>query len=251
MKLITRLSLDFIMTLLILLEFAYRLTGRTLHELIGLSMLMLFVVHCAWNWRWIAALLQGKYVGLRIVSMTINALLLITVLLLMVSGVLNSDLLFSLTHVELELLPRELHTAAGYWLLILMGVHLGMHWKMIMAEAGKLTGGAWISLPSPLRTVRTLLLNAILASIAAYGVFATFARSVFPRLTAYYSFGNLEVDESLLEFFAQYAAIVGLYAILAYQALQIFKIVRAKTRPPTVACENAGLPADPRTDQGW
>ena len=220
MKLATRLSLDLVMTLLILFEFAYRLTGSTLHELIGLAMLSLFIVHGTWNWRWFTTLLKGRYAGLRIVSVTINTLLLVTVVLMMASGVLNSDLLFSLTQVELDLLPRELHTAAAYWLLILVGVHLGMHWKMVMAEARKLSGGAWTALPSPLRT---LSINVILASIAAYGVFASFARSVLSRLTAYYSFGNSEVDESLLEFFVQYAAIVGLYAVLTYQALRFFK----------------------------
>ena len=219
-KLATRLSLDLVMTLLILLEFAYRLTGSTLHELIGLAMLCLFIVHGAWNWRWFTTLLKGRYAGLRIVSVTINALLLVAVLLMMASGVLNSDLLYSLTQVELDLLPRELHTAAAYWLLILVGVHLGMHWKMVMAEARKLAGGAWPDCPSPLRA---LVLNAISASIVTYGVFASFARSVFSRLTAYYSFGNSEVDESIVEFFAQYAAIVGLYAVLTYQALRFFK----------------------------
>lgn len=220
MNLATRLSLDLVMTLLIMFEFAYRLTGSTLHELIGLAMLSLFIVHGAWNWRWFATLLKGRYAGLRIVSVTINNLLLVTVVLMMASGVLNSDLLFSLTQVELDLLPRELHTAAAYWFLILLGVHLGMHWKMVMAAARKLSGGAWTALPSPLRV---LSMNAISASIAAYGIFASFARSVFSRLTAYYSFGNVEVDESILEFFAQYAAIVGLYAVLTYQALRFFK----------------------------
>ena len=227
-KLITRLSLDLIMTLLILLEFAYRLIGSTLHELIGLSMFTLIIVHGNWNWRWFAMLLKGKYAVLRIVSVTINTLLLITGLLMMVSGVLNSDLLFSLTQVELDLLPRELHTATAYWFLILVGVHLGMHWKMVMAEASKLTGGAWSSVPSPLRA---LVLNAISASIAAYGVFASFARSVSSRLTAYYSFDNLEVDESILGFFAQYAAIVGLYAMLTYQAQRFFKSRSRSPRP--------------------
>ena len=228
MPFVQRLSLDLVMTALILLEFAYRLTGSTVHELIGVSLLTLLVIHGAWNWRWLAALCKGRYAARRVASTTINALLLTAALLMVVSGVLNSELLFSLTQVELDLLPRELHTATAYWFLILVGVHLGMHWKMVMAEASKLTGGAWRSVPSPLRA---LVLNAISASIAAYGVFASFARSVFSRLTAYYSFGNLEVDESILGFFAQYAAIVGLYAMLTYQAQRFFKSRSRSPRP--------------------
>jgi hypothetical protein len=232
-KLIKRLSLDVVMTALILVEFAYRLTGSTLHELIGMSMFTLFIVHGAWNRRWFAALLKGRYAGLRAVSVTINVLLLIAVVLLILSGVLNSDLLFSLVEVEFDLLPRELHTASAYWFLILLGVHLGMHWQTIMAEARKLAGGSWAYLPASLRTAA---LQVIAATISAYGVFASFARSVFSRLTAYYSFGNVEVDESMLGFFAQYAAIVGLYAVMTYQALQLFK---SRSRSPRLSRADA------------
>ncbi len=150
-------------------------------------------------------------------SVTINVLLVATALLMILSGLLNSDLLFSLVHVESELLPRELHTAAAYWFLILMEVHLGMRWKMVMVEARKLAG---ISFSSRLRTAS---LQAVSAIIAGYGTFASFERSIFSRLTAYYSFGNWEFDESVLGFFVQYASIVGLYAYLAHQALQLFK----------------------------
>ncbi len=219
-KLIKRLSLDLVMVALVLLEFAYRLTGSTVHELIGLSMFTLFIVHGAWNWRWFVAVFNGRYAGLRIASTAINVLLLIAVVLMIVSGLLNSDLLFSLLRVEFDLLPRELHTASAYWFLVLMGVHLGMHWKMVMAEAKKWGGSAWTSLPAPLRTV---LLKLSSAGIAGYGLLACLERDVLARMTAYYSFGSGELDEPLLGFLVQFAAIVGLHCYLAYQALQFFK----------------------------
>lgn len=33
---------------------------------------------------------------------------------------------------------KYLHTAATYGSLILMSIHLGIHWKMILTEAGKM-----------------------------------------------------------------------------------------------------------------
>lgn len=219
-KLMKRLSLDLLMVVLILLEFAYEFTGSTVHKLIGLSMLSLFIVHGAWNWRWFANLFKGKYGGLRVSSMAINVLLLIAVSLMLVSGVLNSDLLFSLLQIELELLPRELHTASAYWLLILMGVHLGMHWTLIMNQTRKFAGVSWAALPLPLRTAS---LHAIAASLAIYGVVASFEREVFSRLMAYFSFGDRGADDPILVLFLQYAAIVGLYGFLTYHALQLFK----------------------------
>lgn len=236
MPLVQRLSLDLVMTALILLEFAYRLTGSTVHELIGVSLLTLLVIHGAWNWRWLAALCKGRYAARRVASTTINALLLTAALLMVASGVLNSELLFSLTQVDLDLLPRELHTAAAYGVLILIGVHLGMHWKMIMAETGKLAGGSAVFLPPRLRWA-SLQVAAI--AIAAYGVVASFERSVFLRLTAYYSFGNWEFDESIVGFFAQYVAIVGLYAVLTHYGLRIF---RQRSRSTSAATARATSP---------
>lgn len=230
MPLVQRLSLDLVMTALILLEFAYRLTGSTVHELIGVSLLTLLVIHGVWNWRWLAALCKGRYAARRVASTTINALLLTAALLMVASGVLNSELLFSLTQVDLDLLPRELHTAAAYGFLILIGVHLGMHWKMIMSETGKLAGGSAVFLPPRLRWA-SLQVAAI--AIAAYGVVASFERSVFLRLTAYYSFGNWEFDESIVGLFAQYVAIVGLYAVLTHYGLWIFSSRSRSTRPAT------------------
>ena len=236
-KLIKRLSLDAFMTALILLEFALQLTGSTVHELIGISMLSFFIVHAKWNWQWFLSLFKGRYSGVRRTSLTVNVLLLAAASMMMVSGLLNSNLLFSILNIEFELLSREFHTAAAYWFLILMAVHLGLHWRMVMAEARNLAGfcGGSRLRPAPLR--------AVTAIIAAYGVRASVERNLLGKLTAYYSFDHWDFKESIVGFFAQYIAIVGLYACLAYCTLRFFQRRRArsahnaripmKIRPPT------------------
>ncbi len=216
-KLIKRLSLDLVMTAVILLAFAYPLTGNTLHELIGIAMLVLVVVHARWNWKWFLTLLKGKYNGFRRVSVTVNLLLATAALMMMLSGLLNSNLLFSVLNIEFDLLTREFHTAAAYWFLILMAIHLGMHWKMIMAEARSVAG------VSGGNRFRAVVLRAILLAVVAHGIYASFERSVLSKLAAYYSFDHWDFDESIIGFFAQYLSIVGLYACLAYYALQLHK----------------------------
>lgn len=216
-RLIKRLSLDALMLALILVEFAYPLTGNLAHELIGIGMLVLFLVHGGLNWPWFRTLRKGRYNGLRRVSVSVNALLLAAALMLILSGLLNSHLLSSLAGFEFHFLPRELHTAAAYWFLILMAVHLGLHWKTVLAEARKLPGGAK---PSRLRRIA---LPAISAAIVIAGIHASFERGVLSKLTAYYSFDYWDFDGSVAGFFIQYLSIVGLYASLAYYALQWHK----------------------------
>ena len=95
-----------------------------------------------------------------------------------------------------------------------MAVHLGLHWKLVMSEAGKLAG---LGSPSPARWIVSHLLLVI---IAIAGIYASVERSLYARLIAYYSFGDWSFDESVAGFFAQYLAIVGLYASVAYYALR-------------------------------
>lgn len=214
-----KLALDSVMLALILIEFAYWLTGSTIHELLGLGLLGLFVVHGDWNWAWFRSLFKGRYKGMRRLTLTVNTLLLVSALVTLVSGIVNADLLFVATGVELEWIPREIHTASANWFLILVAVHLGLHWKLVMNESRRLVG---LDGPSPAR--RTVL-GVLAALIAIAGAHVSIERSPYSRLTAHYSFGDRQFDESAIGFFVQYLAIVGLYASVAYYAVQFVRSV--------------------------
>ena len=229
---LVKLALDGLMLGLVLVGFAYKLTGSIVHELLGLGLLGLFLLHGGWNWAWFRSLFKGHYSGLRWVGLTVNTLLLLSLLVTMLSGMANSDLLFRATGAELNWIRREIHTAAANWFLILMAVHLGLHWRLVMNEAGKLAGKlVGFGQPSPTRRIVSHLLLVI---IAVAGIYASVERSLYARLIAYYSFGDWSFDESVAVFFIQYLAIVGLYASVAYYAL---RFGRWRARQPTSLCD--------------
>lgn len=216
-SLLARLALDLVLTILILLEFAYPLTGNTAHELIGFAILALFLVHNALNWRWYAKLFKGAYRARRLASIVANLLVLAATLILMASGLLNSHMLSAIFRMEWDWPVRQIHTAAAYWFLVFVSVHLGMHWKMIMAELARIAGIAGTS------RSRTLALRALAALVATYGINASFERSIGAKLTAYYSFDYWDFDQSIAEFFIGYLAIMGVYACLTHYALKLFQ----------------------------
>ena len=213
-----KLSLDLVMTALILLAFAYPLTGNSVHEPIGLVVLGFFIVHnVALNSRWYASLLKGKYNGRRIAGIVVNLLVLATTVTLVLSGLANSRLIGGLLGIEGDFLPRKVHTTAAYWFLVLMSIHLGMHWRMVMAEVRKMTGISGNS------RLRSLLLRCAAALIAAYGVHASLERNLYAKLVAYFSFDYWNFDESIvvtLSYFAQYLAIIGVYVCLTHYVLK-------------------------------
>lgn len=220
-----KFALDGVMLALILAEFAYGLTGSTAHELLGLGVLGLFALHGGWNWRWFAGLLKGRYRGIRFATFAINASLLISAVLMMVSGIVNSQLLFRTTGIELNLMPRVLHTASAYWLVVLASIHLGLHWTQIMAEVRRL-------FPKCLRLVYSWgampIVGGVIA-ISAFGFHAALDRSLYARMIAYYSFGDWNFAESVAEFFVQYLAIVAFHASVAYYALRFGRSLRSRT----------------------
>lgn len=56
-----KLTLDFIMTILLLLLMTYELIGRTTHEWLGTGMLLLVLIHHIFNHKWSKAVFKGKY----------------------------------------------------------------------------------------------------------------------------------------------------------------------------------------------
>lgn len=214
LKLLKRLALDLVITLLILLAFAYQLTANTVHELIGISIVVLFLVHNLLNWRWYPALAKGKYSPRRLANTTANLLLLALAVLVITTGLLNSHLLASVLQTEWNADLRDLHMAGAYWLLIVMSVHLGMHWKMIMSEVGEMAGITRAS------RSRTMALRLVSALVVAYGVKASCERNLLAKLTAYYAFDFWSSEESILGFFAGLLGIIGVFVSLTHYALK-------------------------------
>ena len=65
-KMVWKICVDIAMTAALLLLMAYELIGEAAHEWIGVSMLVLFVLHHILNGKWSGNLLKGKYTPFRI-----------------------------------------------------------------------------------------------------------------------------------------------------------------------------------------
>lgn len=94
----------------------------------SLAILLLFLIHNAINWRWWASILKSKYNARRLIGTLVNVFLLVDAVLLIASDIANSRFLFKWLDVHPNLLDRQFHTLTAYWFLVLMSVHLGLHW---------------------------------------------------------------------------------------------------------------------------
>ena len=124
-----KMILDVIMTILFLSLMKVSFTGLTLHKIIGLGIFTLFVTHMILNHKWISSMIKninaGKVKGKTIFMFILNVALFFLTAFTVISGICIS--LSSSTAVF-----SQLHHFVAYTSLILISIHLGLHWNLIM-----------------------------------------------------------------------------------------------------------------------
>ena len=202
-KMILKLTVDIGMTAALLLLMAYELVGQAAHEWIGIGMFVLFVIHHILNGSWIRNLLRGRYNPVRIMQTGLVLLILCAMAGLMVSGIILSRHALSFLPIKGgRSFARNLHMLSAYWGFVLMSVHLGFHWSMMMGMAKKF-------FPKP-SAVRKWVLRILALVIAGYGVYAFIRRDIGIYMLLRSHFVFFDYEEPLVFFYLDYIAVMGL-----------------------------------------
>ncbi|MDQ0886478.1 hypothetical protein QFZ81_001566 [Paenibacillus sp. V4I9] len=200
-----KLVIDLIMTVSMLVAMAYHITGNMIHELVGVFLFVLFMVHNILNRRWYKTIFRGKYKVQQIISIAVNLLFLLTIAVALISSVPISRDIFPFIPINNDMTVRQIHVLSAYWGFILMAVHIGISWGRIINAARKMTGIITTS------RVRTIAFRFLAVLIVVYGVQISFERDMGSRLLIYNPFGYWGFDETALRFVIDYLAIMGIY----------------------------------------
>jgi Na+/proline symporter len=209
-----RLAFDLTAAGLLLLGLAYWWLGNTVHEVVGTGMFLLVIVHNVFNRRWYGRIAKEKRHGRGLFNIGITLVLLVGMLALLVTSVLISNTLSGIVSAYGGFTMRQIHTLAAYWVLVIVSVHLGLRWPMIMGVARTLCG------ISKANAVRTLALRAIAIAIAAHGVWSSFELGLGTKLAMQVTLDWWNFEESVSGFFVHCIAIMGLYITLTYYAMK-------------------------------
>ena len=85
-----KLLVDVLLIVSLLLAIANKLTENRMHELIGITMLALLVIHNALNLKWYGTIMKSGYTTRRMFDLTVNTLMIITTTTLIVSSIVIS-----------------------------------------------------------------------------------------------------------------------------------------------------------------
>jgi Domain of unknown function (DUF4405) len=207
-----RLVLDVAAAAALLVALAYYWLDNTAHEVIGTGMFVLLGAHGAFHRRWFGEVTGKQRHRAGRVNLALTLLLLIAMVVLLASGLLISRTVFGSMALTDIVRARQLHMLAAHWVVLLVGVHIGLRWTIVM---GALRRGLRLSAAS--RT-RTAVLRVLAVGIALYGVQASFEMLVGSKLLLLPVLDLWDFDASTPRFFWNYLSIIGLYATLMHYA---------------------------------
>ena len=197
-----RMPLDILMTLLsiILMGGTVLFPDDRIHQICGISLIVLWVVHIVLNRRWYSSLFKGKYQPYRIMQLVVNCGVLICALLLMISGLLMAWFIPADWVGGALGFARTTHLLASHWYYIFMAFHIGLHGAMIVNKM-KLHG---------------VIPRVICMFVSLYGVYAFIIRGVWKYMFSLQQFFFFYFERGYILFALDYVAIIVLFGTLSY-----------------------------------
>ena len=113
-------------------------TGQTIHEWVGIAFGVDIITHLLLHWKWIVNVVRrffSQLPGQVRVNSLLNSLLFVAMTLIIFSGIMISKVVlstFGLTGSH-DAIWRWLHTSATNVALIIVALHVALHWKWIVS----------------------------------------------------------------------------------------------------------------------
>lgn len=203
-----RIALALSAAVLCLVGLAYWWQGNVFHEVVGTLFLALLIAHNLTILRWYGALAKGRWTGRRAYATAINAIIFSTMVVLAASSFLVSQSLFAWLPFNMGFQARELHVVVAYWAIVVMGLHLGLHWQRVLSA---------LRIAPLLQEPRAVLAARIAAGIvAAYGIYSWQVVLLSDKLLNIPALEMWDFNANALGFFLHYGAIVGLATVVGH-----------------------------------
>ena len=214
MNIIKRI-VDVALMVTLLLLMAFQVTEQLAHEWLGITMFVLTIVHQVLNRKYYAAIFKGKYSPLRIFQLIVNILLLLTFVCTALSGMMMSRFATPFMNGILpSSIVRQGHLALSHWSFVLMGLHLGLHFGIVMSKLKN-------------RTVK-IILGTVMTGISVYGFYWFFKSDMLNYMLFKNPFAFLDYDKAWGLVLLENLAMLLAWAFAAY-LLSIFLRFFTKT----------------------
>ena len=215
--LLQRVMLPSLMIALLLVSLGYWWLDNVPHEAFGTGLFALLCWHIYVNRTWFKNLTRGTYDARRIVRVLLHVGLFANMTVLLVTSVVISKWVFAWLPIPDSVYLREIHWFAAYWVVIVTGIHVGLHWERLRTSLLNVLG---------VRQTNPVLRAAFLAigvAFALQGVASFKKLGVWTKLTFNYSLDFWDFTASVTPFFGHWLAVFTLPAIVTHMFMAIWK----------------------------
>lgn len=210
-----KFALDLLLLVLLLLVMGFHFLPHVLHEVLGLVLLGGVLRHLLQSRRWFAALCRGSCGKERLLQAVLLWFLIAAFFTAVVTGMIISDHVFRALWQGVELhrsIPvHKLHIASAYLTVMLLGMHVGMHWQGLWQHLRK------IPLLSRIEDRPGLRLS-LLACICCAGGAFLWLDQVGERLLLRHIFGTAASRLPAPVYFLLVLGLIGLCALIFHCA---------------------------------
>lgn len=208
-----KIIVDILMTIVFIALMCNQLTGVFTHEVLGISVFVLFIIHQILNINFYKNLFKGKYNKLRIAFTTINILLLIAMIVMILSALMISQHIFKFLDIGSVSYGRILHILSTYIIYILIGLHLGLHYNSLIK----------------LKKENKIILNVFLILFAlVFGINGFIKKEFIGKLTLQ-SLYPLYSEDSIIMILIDYIGILVMFMMIGYGIYNLLTLKKKKT----------------------
>jgi hypothetical protein len=222
-RIVQRLALPGAMAIALLLSLAYWWLENLAHELFGIVLFALLAWHINVNRVWFRNLLRGRYDALRLATVALHLVLIANMAVLLVTSVAISQSVFVTLPIPDSITFREIHWFAAHWVMIIVGIHLGLHWARVMALTR-------VKLGLAASQVRAWLFRALALALAIFGLWSWTVLDVWGKLNFTYSLEFWAFTASVAPFFGYWAGVVSLPGIATHYLMLGWRLGRQTAR---------------------
>lgn len=121
-----KITVDILLFILMLLEYSRVYLPNEIHEIIGICLIILVIIHLALNINYFKAISKGKYSFKRSFILVVNVLFIITFSATCITGILSSQDILTFMNIG-NMTIIYLHKIFAYSSVIVSGMHLGVN----------------------------------------------------------------------------------------------------------------------------
>lgn len=210
-----RKFLNLMLFALFLLVMSFHFLPRSFHEIIGMVMTAVTAFHIFINRKSLSYLMHGEHSIRKILAALIIFSTIIIFVIILITGVCISNHLFKdfiPMAVRRNMLIYQLHVSMPYIFMILIGCHIGLHWREIFKIKN-----------ATMRKIFMLIIFCV-------GIYGSFLNRIGDRIMMKHIFATPATELSLILFLAILFSTTIIYAIVIFVLDEKMRLRRRKLK---------------------